>query len=208
MRETCLFCVSKHISQAIVLVSESAKGYPMHLWYAVGHLGEAEDECSGEFPDLTYAIRDTRLALMGQCGTFRHTALPALLETVRAIAAKSNGIEEYERVGKILRGEDVSGVGSAPEVTPIIPEPSAFINGAKYLCTIANFAGNQLELLPELKIGDKIIAAFEEGFFYSSVKNDKYRCTWGKDRFSNIIPYIEPADEYQILPEGKGGIEL
>jgi hypothetical protein len=37
MRETCLFCVSKHLSQAIVLTTECAQGYPMHVWLAIGH---------------------------------------------------------------------------------------------------------------------------------------------------------------------------
>lgn len=36
MRNSCLFCVSKHISQAIVLTIESVLGYPIHLWLAAG----------------------------------------------------------------------------------------------------------------------------------------------------------------------------
>jgi len=44
MREGCIECVMKHISQAIILYHEMFKGYPEHLVYVVGHLAEAEDE--------------------------------------------------------------------------------------------------------------------------------------------------------------------
>ncbi len=102
MRETCLFCVSKHIAQAIVLIAESAKGYPFHLWIAVGHLAEAEDECVSEFPELTDNIRKVRLSIMGQEGTFLHTDLMDLLIKVRRIAEPYNKISEEERIKRII----------------------------------------------------------------------------------------------------------
>lgn len=61
LRPSCLLCVRKHISQAIVLLSESKKGYPEHRWIAMGHLAEAEDESMKEHAELANQIRDARL---------------------------------------------------------------------------------------------------------------------------------------------------
>jgi hypothetical protein len=102
MRETCLFCVTKHIAKAIVLVCEAVNGYPLHIHLAVGNLSEAEDECASEFPELSHKIRDTRLTLMGQEGEFDHNSLMNLLKDTRAEAEKVNGIPEEERISKIL----------------------------------------------------------------------------------------------------------
>ncbi|HEX2925039.1 MAG TPA: hypothetical protein VHP38_02075 [Ruminiclostridium sp.] len=102
MRETCLFCVSKHVSQSIVLVTECCQGYPSHIWIAIGHLAEAETESCSEFPELACEIRKVRLALMGQEGTFKHTDLMDLLKEVRSIAEATNGITEEERIKHIL----------------------------------------------------------------------------------------------------------
>jgi hypothetical protein len=102
MRETCIFCVSKHISQAIVLVAESAKGYPFHIWLAVGHLAEAEDECISEFCGLSEKIRKIRLALMGQKGKFEHKSLMNLLIYVRRLAETFNKVKEEDRISNIL----------------------------------------------------------------------------------------------------------
>jgi hypothetical protein len=102
MRETCLWCVSKHISQAIVLVTECCQGYPYHVWIAIGHLAEAETESCSEFPELAEKIRKVRLALMGQEGEFKHGDLMNLLKKVRDIAEVLNGIPETERIKQIL----------------------------------------------------------------------------------------------------------
>lgn len=64
LRPSCLKCVRKHISQAIVLLSESKKGYPEHFWIAMGHLGEAEDESIKAYPELANQIRDARESLI------------------------------------------------------------------------------------------------------------------------------------------------
>ena len=83
MRETCLFCVSKHVAQSIVLMQEAFSGYPLHRWLAVGHLAEAEAESLSEFPLLSQCIREVRLRLMGQEVTSGCKSLMGLLEAVR-----------------------------------------------------------------------------------------------------------------------------
>ena len=59
-RPTCLNCVRKHIGQAVVLMGESLQGYPAHRWLAVGHLGEAGEECVERYPKLAEEIRTVR----------------------------------------------------------------------------------------------------------------------------------------------------
>lgn len=112
MRTTCLFCVSKHISKAAILVSESCQGYPVHIWFAIGNLSEAEDEAVSEFPELAKHIREVRLALMGQVQDdgstrpFYHSAdrndMVDLIIEARNLAAGINGIPENERIAKVL----------------------------------------------------------------------------------------------------------
>ncbi len=102
MRETCLLCVSKHIAQSIVLVTECCLGYPIHIWIAIGHLAEAESESCSEYPLFAQKIRCVRLALMGQEGEFKHTDLVNLLKEARQLAEKINGIGEEVRMQDIL----------------------------------------------------------------------------------------------------------
>lgn len=102
MRETCLFCASKHIAQAIVLVTESCMGYELHRWVAVGHLAEAETETCSEFPELADNIRKVRLALMGQQGEFKHTDMMALLKRTRDVAATINGFSEVDHMRRAI----------------------------------------------------------------------------------------------------------
>jgi len=64
MRKSCLDCTRKHIGQAMVLYVESLLGYPHHLWYAVGHLAEAETECINDNLELAQCIRIERLKMM------------------------------------------------------------------------------------------------------------------------------------------------
>jgi hypothetical protein len=103
LREACLLCVSKHIAQAIVLTMEAGKGYPLHLWFGVGHLAEAEDEALQEFPQLSNAIRSVRLCLMGQ-QQFEPKDLIDLLIHTRAVCAGINGYTENYRTAEILAG--------------------------------------------------------------------------------------------------------
>jgi hypothetical protein len=104
MRETCLFCVSKHLAQSIVLVSEACKGYPMHLWYAVGHLAEAEDESIAENPKLSANIRRVRLSLMGQEGVYNTQEHLGLLDQTRVAFAGSMNAETTAICDRIKLG--------------------------------------------------------------------------------------------------------
>ena len=106
MRETCLFCVSKHIAQSIVLVNEATTGYPIHIWIAVGHLAEAETECASKYPAFANKIRTVRLALMGQEGKFNHLSLMDLLKEAREIASKINNVDEETRIYNIIYWEE------------------------------------------------------------------------------------------------------
>ncbi len=62
-RNFCPRCAIKHLAQARVLLLERDKGYPLHSWYAIGHLAEAEDEIVVRMPDEAASIRAARLAL-------------------------------------------------------------------------------------------------------------------------------------------------
>lgn len=64
MRGSCLDCVRKHLAQASILMDESHLGYPHHVWYAVGHLAEAESESLRDYPDLAIKIRESRLNIL------------------------------------------------------------------------------------------------------------------------------------------------
>lgn len=57
LRQSCLDCVRKHISQSIVLLNEASLGYPNHRWLAIGHLAEAESESIKDYPELAKTIR-------------------------------------------------------------------------------------------------------------------------------------------------------
>lgn len=54
MRETCLFCVSKHVAQAIVLMQEAFSGYPIHRWLMglLETVRKQAEEINGQ-PDTT-----------------------------------------------------------------------------------------------------------------------------------------------------------
>jgi hypothetical protein len=42
---------------------EVCKGYPHHIWFAMGHLAEAEDETVQFHPDIAEQIRSHRIQL-------------------------------------------------------------------------------------------------------------------------------------------------
>lgn len=67
-RDPCMECCLKHLGQARAILKEVCKGYKSHRWFAVGHLGEAEDEIVELFPDLARLIRDERIKLMEEEG--------------------------------------------------------------------------------------------------------------------------------------------
>jgi hypothetical protein len=85
---------------------EAKKGYPFHIWLAIGHLAEAEDECLADFPELSEKIRPIRLALMGQEGQFKNGAMMDLLIAARRIAEQINGVSEEQRIDEILKFTD------------------------------------------------------------------------------------------------------
>lgn len=60
LRDSCLICVRKHLSKAVVLLSETNLGYPQHFWLAMGNLSEAEDEAVKAYPALATKIREYR----------------------------------------------------------------------------------------------------------------------------------------------------
>jgi len=62
MRDTCLDCALKHIAQAEVLMEEAFLGYPLHSYYAIGHLAEAEAELLAEHAPLADSVRILRKA--------------------------------------------------------------------------------------------------------------------------------------------------
>lgn len=84
MRLTCTFCARKHLAQAIILLGETANGYPDHLWLAAGHLAEASDELAA-FPELAAEIRGYRK----QLEVAAPTALPQLplMDVIKRIGA-------------------------------------------------------------------------------------------------------------------------
>ena len=60
MRPTCLNCARKHLAQADILMMEAAMGYPIHAWYAMGHMAEASDEIVADYPEMANEIREMR----------------------------------------------------------------------------------------------------------------------------------------------------
>jgi 8-oxo-dGTP pyrophosphatase MutT (NUDIX family) len=68
LRDSCLDCVRKHLSQALVAMQEALQGYPEHRWLAIGHLGEASDEALQKYPALANEIREHRIKYMDDPG--------------------------------------------------------------------------------------------------------------------------------------------
>lgn len=60
MRPVCLNCARKHLAQADILMMEAAMGYPLHAWYAMGHMAEAADELVADYPEMANVIREHR----------------------------------------------------------------------------------------------------------------------------------------------------
>lgn len=105
-RISCLDCVRKHLSQASILMDESALGYPHHKWFAVGHLAEAESECRREHLEFAKEIRKCRLAIMNgneePCfDTLLITACSVAGENVVLDKNNSKTIEKEEKKLKV-----------------------------------------------------------------------------------------------------------
>lgn len=58
-RESCLECVTKHFSAAMILASELISGYEQYKYLFIGHLHEAHEEAQ-EFPQLYKMLVDAR----------------------------------------------------------------------------------------------------------------------------------------------------
>ncbi len=87
VRDQCTRCAIKHLAQARVLLSEARNGYPWHVWYAMGHMAEAEDEVIGIQPKDAWAIREERIKVQASLdeGSWENIYIPdwhALTERV------------------------------------------------------------------------------------------------------------------------------
>lgn len=60
MRDSCLLCAIKHVAQAGILSMEALQGYPLHHWWALGHLAEAADELVADYPEMANELREYR----------------------------------------------------------------------------------------------------------------------------------------------------
>jgi hypothetical protein len=80
----------------------------MHLWFAVGHLAEAEDESISEDPGLSADIRKVRLALMGQEGVYSTLAHIELLTKARIAFSGSYDAETAAICERIRRGSSLT----------------------------------------------------------------------------------------------------
>ena len=103
MRAHCYWCVTKHISQAIVLTIEAATGYPEHIWLASGHLAEAEAEILEVHPKFADRIREVRRKLTGEDPGFRKDSLMELLREARTLAENAKEEKDVDMVNRVLR---------------------------------------------------------------------------------------------------------
>ena len=78
-RPSCLFCVEKHLSSAMVLIDETP-AYPLHRLYVIGNLNEAEVEC-GEHAELRNAVRSAKIEYQREGTIPDFVALSELLDT-------------------------------------------------------------------------------------------------------------------------------
>lgn len=89
-RESCLECVTKHFSAALVLSSEILAGYDKYEYLFIGHLHEAHEEAQ-EFPrlytELVRARRDYQ----------RYKKFPDFEKIAETIFETKIVVEEYEK---------------------------------------------------------------------------------------------------------------
>lgn len=94
-RQSCLYCVLKHLAQAQILIIESQQGYPLHGWLAVGHLAQAEAESLESYKELSESINTIRLTIMGdKRGKIEKQGIMKLIEIAdNILKSKLNGIK-------------------------------------------------------------------------------------------------------------------
>lgn len=90
LRDSCLDCVRKHLSQALILMQEVHQGYPQHRWIAIGHMGEAADEALKEHPKLADEIRKHRLKYMAN-GDYQVPIMDLIKKASKAAGDLSEG---------------------------------------------------------------------------------------------------------------------
>jgi hypothetical protein len=100
MRGSCLDCCRKHLSQASILLDEAQLGYPIHRWYAVGHLAEAESETMNEFPELSDKIRGQRLIIMNGLSQSREAKIEPLIILATHLAGEDADLKFDPRNSK------------------------------------------------------------------------------------------------------------
>jgi len=62
-RNPCHRCSVKHLGKAKILCDEMKLGYPIHAYYALANMSEAEDEILQVSPKEARAIRLERIAM-------------------------------------------------------------------------------------------------------------------------------------------------
>jgi hypothetical protein len=89
-RDVCLECVLKHLCQALVLITESAQGYPHHTSFLLAQLDAASKQLKG-YPDavalnVNHAAEKARLYALSMTGGHLRAAEDALLAALTLIA--------------------------------------------------------------------------------------------------------------------------
>ena len=88
-RESCLECVIKHFSAAVILSSEMLSGYDKYEYLFIGHLHEAHEEAQ-EFPKLYAQLVKARREYQ------RYKKIPDFDEIAETISETRKVVEEFE----------------------------------------------------------------------------------------------------------------
>jgi len=125
LRDSCIDCVRKHLSQALVLMQEVHQGYPKHHWIAVGHLGEAADEALKEFPKLAAEIRKHRIKYMAD----PHYSVP-VLDLIEKAKGYVKGEAKMTKDGQAFVSDEIShlmkdGPSKGPQKGKKMPQKQA-----------------------------------------------------------------------------------
>ena len=89
-RDSCLECVTKHFSAALVLSSEIFAGYNKYEYLFIGHLHEAHEE-SQEFPKLYAELVKARREYQ------RKKIMPDFNKIIEIISETKKVVEEFEK---------------------------------------------------------------------------------------------------------------
>lgn len=89
-RPSCLECVTKHFSAALVLSSEVLAGYNEYEYLFIGHLHEAHEEAQ-EFPKLYSLLVNSRREYQ------RNKIFPDFEKIAEIIEETRKVVEEFEK---------------------------------------------------------------------------------------------------------------